>query len=156
MISRSRMRFHFSLISNHNIASISECVSVKGFFITLGTRAFVLNRIRSKDRIEIEQGDSLILVYQGEIHFQIQTTVTTTWYSKKLLLQVIPNFQIMVLQICWTYRGIESKNYMNHHHVEWHDEQELVLLLKFAITLSWNLSIFYSYKIISKKFVFQH
>lgn len=35
-----------------------------------------------KKRAEIEKDDSLILVYQDEVHFQIQTTVTSAWYKK--------------------------------------------------------------------------
>ena len=34
------------------------------------------------DDIYIEQDDSLILVYQDEAHFQIQTTVTAAWYKR--------------------------------------------------------------------------
>ena len=35
-----------------------------------------------KKREEIEADDSLILIYQDEVHFQIQTTVTAAWYKK--------------------------------------------------------------------------
>lgn len=35
-----------------------------------------------KKRSEIEVDDSLILVCQDEVHFQIQTTVTSGWYKK--------------------------------------------------------------------------
>jgi len=35
-----------------------------------------------KKREEIEADVSLILVYQDEVHFQIQTTVTASWYKK--------------------------------------------------------------------------
>ena len=35
-----------------------------------------------KKRAAIENDDSLILVYQDEVHFQIQATVTSAWYKK--------------------------------------------------------------------------
>ena len=35
-----------------------------------------------KKRAEIEEDEPLILVYQDEVHFQIQTTVTSGWYKK--------------------------------------------------------------------------
>ena len=35
-----------------------------------------------KKRGEIEADESLILVYQDEVHFQIQTTMTAAWFEK--------------------------------------------------------------------------
>jgi len=35
-----------------------------------------------KKRAEIEKDDSLIPVYQDEVHFQVQATVTRGWYKK--------------------------------------------------------------------------
>ena len=35
-----------------------------------------------KKREEIEADDKLILIYKDEVHFQIQTTVTASWYKK--------------------------------------------------------------------------
>ena len=40
------------------------------------------NGKRLKKRDEIENDNSLILVYQDEVHFQIQTSVTTAWHKK--------------------------------------------------------------------------
>ena len=40
-----------------------------------------------KKRAEIEEDEPLILVYQDEVHFQIQTTVTSGWYKKEVRLQ---------------------------------------------------------------------
>lgn len=36
----------------------------------------------SKKRIEIEDNPNLVLVYQDEVHFQAQTTITAGWYKK--------------------------------------------------------------------------
>ena len=35
-----------------------------------------------KKRHELEDDNTAILVYQDEVHFQIQTTVTCGWYKK--------------------------------------------------------------------------
>ncbi|EHO62530.1 IS630 family transposase [Dialister succinatiphilus] len=35
-----------------------------------------------KKRSEIEEDDTAILVYQDEVHFQIQTTITCSWFKK--------------------------------------------------------------------------
>lgn len=35
-----------------------------------------------KKRSEIESDESLVLVYQDEVHFQIQATVTSAWFKK--------------------------------------------------------------------------
>ncbi len=40
------------------------------------------DRKNLKKRSELENEDSRILVYQDEVHFQIQTTVTSAWYQK--------------------------------------------------------------------------
>lgn len=41
-----------------------------------------MNGMSLKKRTEIENNDSLILVHQDEVHFQIQTTVASVWYKK--------------------------------------------------------------------------
>ena len=35
-----------------------------------------------KKREEIESSEDYILVYQDEVHFQVQTTITSGWYKK--------------------------------------------------------------------------
>lgn len=35
-----------------------------------------------KKRIEAEKDNNSILVYQDEVHFQIQTTITCGWFKK--------------------------------------------------------------------------
>ena len=42
----------------------------------------------AKKRTELEKDDSMILVYQDKVHFQIQTTVTSAWYKKGSVLTV--------------------------------------------------------------------
>ncbi len=62
--------------------------------MNLVTRIFACKHIQAKDtktqknaktlkkRSELENDDSRILAYQDEVHFQIQTTVTSAWYKK--------------------------------------------------------------------------
>ena len=40
-----------------------------------------LNQLKAK-LAEIEQDESLIIVYQDEVHFLIQTIVTAGWFKK--------------------------------------------------------------------------
>ena len=94
MVSKFGMVLLFLLISNLSMALIWESDNAKGYSITSAIRISVLSRIQAKTtrvrrnakplkkRDEIEEDDSLILVYQDEVHFQIQTTITSGWFKK--------------------------------------------------------------------------
>ncbi len=92
--SRFGMVRHFLLISIYITELILGSGNAKDCSITLVIHVSVPSLIQAKTmktlrpektlkiRAEIEADESLILVYQDEVHVQIQTTATSGWYKK--------------------------------------------------------------------------